>query len=411
MPLYAASVIKGGANFVETYFGIDYSVALLAFVSIVAIYVWMGGMKGVMYTDAFQGSIMFVSMVTLLIIAYTKLGGITAAHRSLDQLFSNPDIQKDIAGSISKGFQGWLSMPKTGSPNWWNLVTAIVTGVGIGVLTQPQLIVRFMSVKSNRELNRAVLSGGVFILAMTGIAFVVGALSNVLLFNKMGKISIAAAGGVVDKIIPLFISTYIPDWFGAIFLIPMLAAAMSTLSSQFHAMGTAIGRDVYERAFRGKGKTIFINKVGILVVILISTVLAYLTKHMSASDAIIAKGTTIFFELTTAVFLPAYLGALYFKKMPRAAVIAGMISGFVTWFFWNFFVHSNAASLQLCKLLTGKTSLVADIPSLSNLMMVGTTYIALPVSILVTGLVWLVFALNRKKDLDDAHVQKCFEGL
>ena len=57
----------------------------------------------------------------------------------------------------------------------------------------PQLVVRFMTVKSNRELNRGVLIGGIFILAMTGVAFVVGALSNVFFFQTQGNISIDVA--------------------------------------------------------------------------------------------------------------------------------------------------------------------------------------------------------------------------
>ena len=247
MPIYAASIIKGGANFIESYFNISYSTSLLFFVAIVAIYVWVGGLKGVMYTDAFQATIMFVAMIILLIFTYSKLGGVVNAHQQLSNLFSNPAIQEKVAKSIAGGFNGWTSMPVSGSPMWWGLVSTIIAGVGIGVLSQPQLVVRFMTVKSDRELNRAVLSGGVFILAMTGVAFVVGALTNVIFFNDTGMTAIEAAGGVNDKIIPTFISSYIPEWFAAVFLTSMLAAAMSTLSSQFHTMGTAAGRDLYEK--------------------------------------------------------------------------------------------------------------------------------------------------------------------
>jgi SSS family solute:Na+ symporter len=52
-------------------------------------------------------------------------------------------------------------------------------GVGVGVLAQPQLVVRFMTVKSKNELNRAVLIGGIFIIAMTGIIYLVGSVTNV----------------------------------------------------------------------------------------------------------------------------------------------------------------------------------------------------------------------------------------
>lgn len=410
MPIYAASVIKGGANFVQTYFGIPYSISLLAFVLIVAAYVWMGGMKAVMYTDAFQACIMFVAMMVLLITAYVNLGGFTSAHQKLTELFSNPAIQEDIAKSVSSGFQGWTSMPKGGSPMWWSLVSTIVLGVGIGVLAQPQLVVRFMTVKSDRELNRAVFSGGIFILAMTGVAFVVGALSNVLLFEKTGKIAIMAAGKVNDNIIPLFIKSFLPEWFAAIFLVSMLAAAMSTLSSQFHTMGTAAGRDLYEKSFGKKGNTLTMTKTATLVVIVLSTAIAWSSNGLPIADGIIAKFTTMFFELTTAAFLPVYAGALYFKSLPKAAAKWGMISGAAAWFVWTFFIHSNASYMQICKLLTGKTSIVLG-TSLEKLSMVGTTFIALPVAIVVLAAVWLAKSRSGKLDIDEKVIDKCFSNV
>jgi SSS family solute:Na+ symporter len=62
------------------------------------------------------------------------------------------------------------------------VISTLVLGVGIGTLAQPQLAVKFMTVKSDTSLNRATLVGGIFILAMTGVAFVVGSLSNVFFF-------------------------------------------------------------------------------------------------------------------------------------------------------------------------------------------------------------------------------------
>ena len=76
-----------------------------------------------------------------------------------------------FAGFKAIGHQGWTAMPKFGwglpagaaagsaSPYdlWWIVMSTIVMGVGIGVLAQPQLVVRFLTVKSGRELNRALV--------------------------------------------------------------------------------------------------------------------------------------------------------------------------------------------------------------------------------------------------------------
>lgn len=150
-----------------------------------------------------------------------------------------------------------------------------------------------------------------------------------------------------------------------------------------------------------------ISKAAMLVGVLISAGIAWLTSYLDVSMAIIATGTSLFFGLCAASFLPAYIGALFIKRMPKAAAIWGMICGFVTSFFWIFFIHEKeSASLQICKLITGKPSLVKD-TLLTPLSMVDPIIIALPVSIIVTAV--LTFAL--KQDISITHLEKCFSGI
>ena len=401
MPLYASVVLMGGAKFIAEVLNIDYNTALFFFTSIIAIYVIMGGLKGVMYTDAFQGSVMFIGMLILLIITYTKLGGFITAHKELTNM---APIAIKIFGA--KGHTGWTSFPVFGSQFWYILVTTIILGVGIGVLAQPQLVVRFMTIKSNRELNRAVLVGGIFIIVMTGVAFIVGSLSNVYFYHHPAfkTISIIAAHKRVDNIIPLYIKTAMPQWFTAIFMVTLLSAAMSTLSSQFHAMGTSIGRDIYEKSFHGKGKPIFITQVGILVTILISLFMAWgLPLFFEGGTAIIARGTAIFFGLCAASFLPIYFGALFFRKITRLSAITGFVAGFVTSFIWIFFVHlKESQPLLLCKALFGVNSLAQG----TIWTVVDPIVVALPVSIVAT-LVANLFGRPLPQD----HVEKCFKGI
>ena len=400
MPLYAAVVLIGAGKFLETQLSIDYTTALFFFALIIAVYVIMGGLKGVMYTDAFQGTLMFIGMAVLLIYTYANLGGIIDAHSALTAL-SDQVPEKMMAA----GHQGWTAMPSCGSPYWWVLVSTIIMGVGIGVLAQPQLVVRFMTVKSNRELNRAIVVGGVFILMMTGVAFVTGALSNVFFMNTAGKISIAAAGGQVAKVIPEYIKQAMPAWFGLLFMLTLLAAAMSTLSSQFHTMGTAIGRDVYQQFMEDKEEaerqSVFISKMGIGVVILLSVLLAYILPRVyTGGEAIIARGTAIFFGLCAGAFLPAYLAGLYWKGVTRAGAVAGMVGGFVTSAFWLLFVHAKESSvLGLCNAIFGVPALFKG-----TLNVVDPMFIALPVSIILTIAVSL-----KSEPFSEEHLAKCFK--
>jgi SSS family solute:Na+ symporter len=402
MPLYAGAVIIGGTQFMAQALKISYEAALLVFVAIVAVYVIMGGMKGVMYTDAFQGGIMMVGMLILLVFTYAMLGGIVPAHEKLTAL-SGEAIK--LWGSV--GHKGWTAMPEFGSVFWLQLVTTIVLGVGIGVLAQPQLVVRFMTVKSDREINRAVIIGGIFIFIMVGVAYVVGSLTNVFFSEnaQFKSVSIIAAKKNVENIIPLFIDLAMPKWFTAVFMVTLLAAAMSTLSSQFHTMGSALGRDVLEKGFGVKsGGSIVTTRLAMIAGILVSAVLALLLpRFFEQGSAIIARGTAIFFGLCAAAFLPVYVGALYFRRITKAGAIACFMIGFAASFFCLFFIHvKESAPIGLCKLLFGVETLAGK----SFWSELDPIVVSLPLSTLA-----LIVASALSKPPADKHLAACFAGV
>lgn len=394
MPLYAAVVLIGGARFIESIFEIDFSIALTFFSVIIAAYVIAGGLKGVMYTDALQGSIMFLSLFFLLIVSYNKLGGVTAAHEALTNMANL--VPESLT---AKGHAGWTAFPTFKSGWWWALTTNIILGVGIGVLAQPQLVVRFMTVKSNRELNRAVLIGGIFIFVATGFIFTVGALSNVFFQNESGQLAISVAKGNVDLIIPEYIRAAMPEWFVYLFMLALLSAGMSTLSSQFHTMGTSLGRDFIENVFPNKKfDSMLISKIGIIVAILISIIIGY-----KLPGSIIARGTAIFFGICAATFLPVYFGALYWKRVTKTAAIWSIVTGLIASAFALTFMHvKESEPLGICQAIFGKPTLASEFPW----MIVDPILIAMPISIIVL----VVVSLATKKSSEE-HIAACYKGI
>jgi len=388
MPLYAAVVMIGGARFVEIYMGIPYMTGLFIFTLIVAAYVIAGGLKGVLYTDALQGTIMFLGMMFLGIATYSKLGGFVSAHQALTDLADKVPEQLAAMGHV-----GWTAMPTAFSQWWYILVTSVILGVGIGVLAQPQLVVRFMTVKSDRELLRALPIGGLFILMIPGTAYVVGALSNVYFHQTQGVLAETAAGGNIDKIIPLYISQAMPQWFGAIFMLLLLAAAMSTLSGQFHAMGTAMSRDIYQQFARKteKDNTVKLTRIAITVGLVIVLWLGCILP-----ESIIARGTSIFFALCASSFLPLYALGLYWKGVTPAAAKASLIFGSLGSLFYTLFIHgSEAKALGVSQLLFGKPALFGF-----PMVVVDSIVVILPLNVLFIIIVSLFTSRQDSRFLD-----------
>ncbi|MFH1136903.1 MAG: sodium:solute symporter family protein [Pseudomonadota bacterium] len=444
IPVYAAAVLIGICRMIEasvmealaenlsvaaaaSLSASVFNISLLGFSVILALYVVTGGLKAVMYTDAFQATIMLVMMVFLALFTYGKLGGLTGAHQALT------DMAQYVPAKLAKGgMLGWTQGAELGSPLWMVIYTTIIYGVGIGVLAQPQLAVRFMTVKSDRELHRAVLYGGVFILCMTGVAFVVGALSNAVFFKEYGllpveggltalrdslglftqevdgkvltpAISIVMGQGNVDAIIPTFIERLTPNWFSILFLLAMFAAAMSTLSSHYHVGGTSLGRDFYEMALGrgGRGREIAVTRMGVGLTIILTLAWGY-----ALPPGIIAIATAFFFGLCGAAFLPAYFLGLYWKGMTRAGAVASMVGGFLISLFFLVFVHrKEAEALGLCQALTGQVTLAAG-TSWGILEMVDPNIVALPAAFVLAVAVSLFSAKPAEE-----HLRLCWKNI
>ncbi|MHB1406615.1 MAG: sodium:solute symporter family protein [Desulfitobacteriaceae bacterium] len=378
LPLYAAAVMIGGARFLESALKMNYTTALLILSLVVLAYVYFGGLRGVIYTDAFQGSLMFVIMAILVILTYSKLGGVSAAHAKLDAMRTMVP-----AAFAKQGMTGFASMPLAFSQNWWFVMSTLVMGVGIGVLSQPQLIVRYLTVKSGRDLNRALVYGGVFILFMTGVAFTVGALSNAYFKESVGKISLAMTGTPpnTDKVIPAFISQAMPEWLMYFFLLALLAAAMSTLSGLFHLISTSVSYDLNPKSGQNDKRTLWLARAGLLVGFVVTVLVSFVLPV-----SIIAIATSIFFGLSAAAFLPMYVGALYWKRSSTAGATWSMVVGTVIYLYMVLFIHAKEAAIfGLAKALFGKATL-----STGALTYVDPLIVALPASIVVFVVVSLL---------------------
>lgn len=398
MPIYAAAVLKGGVNSLATITGLNeyYDLILIALSIIVAVYVVYGGIIAVMYNDAFQAAIMFAGMVVILLVTFSYFGGVSIANTSLAELW---DQVGNTASGTLPGFNGWTSFSDFGSKEWMTVVSTFLLGVGIGALTQPQLAVRFMSAKSDRDLNKSLLIGSIFMLVIVGTAYTVGSLSNVYFFNEHSMIAsdyLGSLGLGTDFIIPQFILEIFSgmtfgDVFVSLFLLSLVCAAISTISALLHTIGAAGGYDLYTLYQNKKGRlsgdsqSVNLNRICIVVIMVLMVVYCYLMPK-----DIIAKATSVFMGMTAAALLPAYFHAIYSKNPCKKAALASITVGTGSYLFLALFINAGTSVfLPICQLLTGSKVLFPD----SILAFADPLIIALPLSIITM----VIFLLMEKR--------------
>jgi len=407
MPIYCAAVMKGGVNSLVVLTGtMDlYNIILIILAIVVGLYVVYGGIIAVMYNDVLQASVMVIGMVVILAVTIYVLGGFTSAFTQLADLHPPGD---PLAPGTLPGFEGWAFFPARFTEEWWTVVSTFLLGVGIGALTQPQLVVRFMSAKDDKMLNRSLIVGSIFMLIIVGSAYTVGALTNVYFMNEHGMGSfqyvVGTLGQGVDFIIPNFVlevfgDIKFGDVFICVFILSLLCAAISTISALLHTIGAAGGHDLYSIFKSRKIKdqedfqSLRINRIVTAIIMVLVVVYCYLMPN-----DIIAKATSLFMGITAAALLPLMTYGLFAKAPKAKAALASISVGTGVYLFWALFINKGSSIfLPICKWLTGKQVLFME----GNLMYVDALVIALPLSLLTLFIVlawmkWISPKLSKK---------------
>jgi len=408
MPIYAAAVLKGGVNILAVTTGMMdlYDIILIIVAVIVGLYVVYGGIIAVMYNDVLQASVMIVGMVIIFAVTlYVLPGGLSGG---IDTLSTLP-----MAG-VPNGATSFTGVPTFLSQEWWLVVSTFLLGVGIGAMTQPQLVARFMSAKDDRMLKRSLMIGSIFILVIVGIAYTVGALTNVYFHDLYGKGSFLYITQDIGKGIDFIIPQYVLEVFSGIkygdificaFVLSLLCAAISTLSALMHTIGAAGGHDVYSvvKSRKKKGDaaqaesvnddcaavkkesdnhSLKVNRSVTAIVMVLVVVYCYLMPN-----DIIAKATSLFMGMTAAALLPLMAYGLFAKDPKKKVVIPSMIVGTLTYIFWALFINSGSAVfLPICKMLTGNPVLFME----GTLRFVDALVIALPLSAITLAIMMLI---------------------
>ena len=161
---------------------------------------------------------------------------------------------------------------------------------------------------------------------------------------------------------------------------------MSTLSSQFHTMGSALGSDIVGAYRQNGSKHSRIIRLGVLISIIVSYVICYMLP-----EDIIARGTSLFMGLCAVAFLPTYFCALYWKRVTRRGAIASLITGTVAMLFCLVFIHEKESSaFGICNAIFGRDAMIDKYP----FQLIDPILYALPLSIIAI----IVVSLMDKKE-------------
>ena len=316
--IYVASQMDVTGIAFESMLNIDYRIGAL-------IYIFIGGFVAAVWSDMFQGILMFFGLVLLPIVVWFSMdqgAGITAGLNAIDPTLSQ------IMGRSPNGLM--------------NLFTILgFSMIGLGFLGSPQVYVRFMSIKSEMEIVKGKWVALLFTLLTDAAAVTIGILGRVY-FTSEGQDPEIVLGNGGENVLSMITNEFLPTILVAIFIAIVLSAIMSTIDSLLVLASSAVTRDFYQKIFRPDLKDEDLTKFSRLVTVAmaitalaIAVVLYYLYPDRQVFWIMIFGWSGI-----AATFCPVIILSLFWKGYSEKGAIASMITGFISVILFKFVVSN-----------------------------------------------------------------------
>lgn len=308
--LYTSSGVVAGGKLFESSFGLEYELGLYITAGVVVAYTLLGGFTAVSITDFVQGCIMFVSLILVPVVVLFELDGFSEVSKQLATLDGNfLTLFSDASTGQAMSMIGIISLL-----SW-----------GLGYFGQPHIIVRFMAIRSVKDIKVARRIGISWMLVS-----IIGALATGLL--GLAYVTKTQADFSDPETIFIYLSQLLFHPLISGFLLgAILAAIMSTISSQLLVTSSSLTGDFYQTFLRKNASQKELIIAGRVSVTLVASVAIYLAYDRESTILTLVSNAWAGFG---AAFGPVILFSLYWKKMTRIAAISGMLMGAGTVLLW-----------------------------------------------------------------------------
>ena len=355
--IYTASGFVACAKLFNSIFGLNYYIGLVVGMVVILSYTILGGYSAVCKTDFIQGTLIFVAFVVSSIVAIVSLGG---PKEAISQ------VQNFDAAALAGQFGEEMKTKFLANQNFSVLSAISAFSWCFGYFGMPHIIIRFMGIRSNKEIKTARRVGIIWMIIAYIGTFIIGTLGTAYLAgNDFSNPILILQGGKAETVFSETMMKMYPAFIAGIFLCAILAASMSTADSQLLAASSAISNDIFKKMIKKDATDKQVLLAGRITVLVIAAIAFCLSLNPNSSIFGLVSYAWAGFG---AAFGPIILLGLYWKGITNKGAIAGIIAGGVTVVAWHNFPASWGAIFGLYEIIPGviMCTLLAVIVSLCD---------------------------------------------
>jgi SSS family solute:Na+ symporter len=333
-----------------TIFGMEYGVfeaGTIALSILTMLYVLIGGMRSVAWTDVVQGILLLTGMIVAGLATIMAMGGPASFFAQLSELPAEA-----------------LSVPgPSGAWSPWKLMT-ICMFASLSTMIQPGQWMRYYAARSAKTLKKSAL---IFAVALPfcflfGVMLVgLGARALYPPSAETGTLlphpTIGSNAGEFDQVVVAMIQEHVPLLIGgglgaivvSLILVAVMAASMSTADSNLHALSAVLTRDVYDRFIRpkaGECERAWFGRTVIIVATLLALWLVGLGDKNPDFKPLTLIAQLMFVAMAfSCQLLPLAIDVLFIRRGTQTGAICGILSGIVVVFLFTPFTSILGDSL------------------------------------------------------------------
>lgn len=314
--VYTASALASGGKLFHTVFGLSYHASLLIGAAVILAYTFMGGFLAVCTTDFIQGSLMVVALLTVPIVAYAAIsgdfGGALAAH--------------DVADSAT-----FTNLFYAGGEKCSAISIISDLAWGLGYCGMPHILIRFMAVKSEKELKKSSVIAIIWVAISLIAACFIGVIGRGYLTEVLDE---TASENVFIKMIQqAFSGNFVLLLIGGLFLCGILAAIMSTADSQLLVCASSASKDIFKNILRPNAedkKVLTVSRITVFIIAILACLIAW-----DPDSSIMGLVSDAWAGLGSA-FGPLVVCSLFWKRTNLPGAVSGIISGGLFVIIWDY---------------------------------------------------------------------------
>lgn len=312
--IYVSAQIDATGKAFETFLHWNYYVGAAVGFLVVLVYIVSGGFVAVVWSDVFQGLLMFAGLVALPVVGLLHLGGWTA-----------------LADGLRAVDPGLLSWSGPAGPSWHAVFEIVgLVCIGIGFLGSPQIFVRFLALRSPKEVAPGAAVALVWTVLADSGAVLIGMIGRVM-FTDAGDNVETVLGANGESVLPMLAGGLLHPLLVGLFIAIVLAAIMSTIDSLLILASSAVVRDYYQKTFHPNMPDDSLVRMSRIA----TFVLAAIAMAVAMGVAICSPDRTVFWFVIfgwsgiAATFCPTIILSLFWSRFTSRGALAAMVVGFV----------------------------------------------------------------------------------